>query len=148
MLAEALAALAAAAGTALVSAMVTDGWESVKCRFARLFGRGDPQAISDAAAQLEASRDLVAGQSGPELQQTRAEQEIVWRTRLADLLEDHTEVEGELRAAIADMQAQVIDSGGSVQQQVTGFGQAQQAVQGHGMQTNTFGTQGEPRSQR
>jgi hypothetical protein len=147
-LAEALAALASAGGTALVSAMVTDGWESVKERFARLLGRGDPQVVKDIAARLEASRALLAGRSGADLERTRAGQEIAWRSRLADLLEDHPEAEGLLRATVADVQAQVIGSAGRVQQQVTGFDQAQQGVQGHGVQTNTFGGQGEPRAQR
>jgi hypothetical protein len=86
MLAEALAALASAGGTALVSAMVTDGWESVKERFARLLGRGDSQVVKGVAAQLEASRALLVGQAGLDLERARAEQEIAWRTRLADLL--------------------------------------------------------------
>jgi hypothetical protein len=146
MLAEALAALASAGGTALVSAMVTDGWESVKERFARLLGRGNPQAVKDVAARLEASHALLKGQSGPALERARTEQEIAWRTRLADLLEDHPEAEDELRAAVTAVQAQVIGSAGQVQQQVTGLDQAQQAVQGHGVQTNTFGGQGEPRA--
>src|SRR5215472_1511202 len=37
-----LAALVAMAGAALVQAIVTDGWEGVRHRVARLFGRGKP----------------------------------------------------------------------------------------------------------
>ena len=44
---------------------------------------------------------------------------------------------------VAEVQAQVIGSAGSVRQQVSGFDQAQQAVQGHGVQHNVFGGQGE-----
>ena len=95
MLGEALAALASAGGTALVSAMVADGWESVRERFARLLGRGDTRLAQDAAKRLEASRTVLAGRAGPELERARAEQEVAWRTRLADLLEDYPEVEGE-----------------------------------------------------
>ena len=61
MLVEALAALAAAGGNALVSAMVTDGWEGVRVRFARLLGRGDPKATDDAAARLEGSHAVLVG---------------------------------------------------------------------------------------
>jgi hypothetical protein len=148
MLGEALAALASAGATALVSAMVTDGWESVRGRFARLLGRGDARLVQDAVKRLEASRALLAGQAGPELERGRAEQEVAWRIRLADLLEDHPEVEGELRAAVANVQAHVVGSAGRVQQWVTGEGQAQQAVQGHGVQANIFGGHGEPGSDR
>jgi hypothetical protein len=148
MLVEALAALAGAGGNALVSAMVTDGWEGVKGRFARLLGRGNPTATSEVAARLEDSRAVLAGRSGAELERVQAEQEIAWRTRLADLLESHPEAEDELRAVVAEVQAQVIGSKVRVDQQVAGFDQAQQAVLGQGVQTNTFGGQGEPGARR
>ena len=37
-------ALAAVAAAALVQIMVTDGWEGVRHKVARLFGRGEPDA--------------------------------------------------------------------------------------------------------
>jgi len=146
MLVVALAALAAAGGNALVSAMVTDGWEGVRARFARLLGRGDPKATDEAAARLEDSRAVLAGQSGADLERAQAELEIAWRTRLADLLESHPEVEDELRAVVAE--AQVVGSAVHVEQHVTGSDQAQQAVLGQGVQTNTFGGQGDPSTGR
>jgi hypothetical protein len=144
MLTEALAALASTGGTALVTAMVTDGWEGVKARFARLLGRGDPKETEAAAARLEQSRAVLAGSPGPGLERARAEQEIAWRTRLADWLEQHPGAEGDLRALVAEVQAQVAGSAGPVQQHATASGQAQQAVQGHGIQNVTFGGQREP----
>src|SRR5690349_2345004 len=143
MVVEALAVLAATAGTALVNAMVTDGWQGIRKRFARLLGRGNDQEVEAAAARLEKSRGMLSGLSGADLERAQAEQAVVWRTRLSDLLEDHPEVQGELRSLVAEVQAQVIGSAGSVRQQVTGFDQAQQAVQGHGVQHNVFGGQGE-----
>lgn len=148
MLVEALAALAATGGNALVSAMVTDGWEGVRSRFARLLGRGDPKATDEAAARLEDSRAVLAGRSGTDLERAQTEQEIAWRTRLADLLESHPEAEDELRSVVAEAQAQVIGSAVHVEQHVTGSDQAQQAVLGQGVQTNTFGGQGESRTRR
>lgn len=139
MVLEALGALAAAGGTALVNAMVADGWEGVRGRFARLLGRGAKKEIEGAAARLEKSREMLAGLSGADLQKAQADQAAAWRTRLGDLLEAHPEVEGELRDLVAGMQAQVTGSAGSVAQQVAGFDHAQQAVQGHGVQRNTFG---------
>ena len=143
MVVEALAALAAAGGTALVNAMVADGWRGVRQRFVRLFGRGNDKEAEAAAARLEKSHVMLAGLSGADLERAQAEQAVVWGTRLSDLLEDHPEVEGELRSLISEVQAQVVGSAGSVRQQVAGFDQAQQAVQGHGVQHNVFGDRGE-----
>jgi hypothetical protein len=144
MLTEALTALASAGGTALVTAMVTDSWEGAKARFARLFGRGDGSRAEAAAGRLEQSRAALARLSGPDLERARTEQEIVWRTRLGDLLEHDPAAEEELRALVAEVQAQVAGSAGPVEQHVAAFGQAQQAVQGHGVQNVTFGGQGGP----
>lgn len=139
MLAEALTALASTGATALVTAMVTDGWEATRTRFARLLGRGDDRQTKAVAERLERSRAALAAVPGPDLERAQAEQEIAWRTRLSDLLEQEPAAEGELRALITDIQAQVSRSAGSVEQHVAAFDQAQQAVQGHGVQNVTFG---------
>jgi hypothetical protein len=144
MLAEALAALASTGSTALVTAMVTDGWEGVRSRFARLLGRGNAKETEAAAARLEQSRAGLAGLAGPGLERAQGEQEIAWRTRLADLLERDPGAAGELRALVAEVQAQVAGSAGRVEQHAAAFDQAQQAVQGHGVQNITFGGQGGP----
>jgi hypothetical protein len=143
VLAEALASLASMAGSALVSAMVTDGWEGVRARLVRVLGRGDRAAEERAAAQLEQSRAALAV-SGAAVEQVRAEQEIVWRTRLADLLERDPGAEQELRAVVSDLQALVTTSAGRVEQHVVASGQAQVAVQGQGVQNVSFGGQDGP----
>jgi hypothetical protein len=144
---EALTALAAAGGSSLVSAMVTDQWATVKAKFARLLGQGNTGQVAVAEERLERSRTALAGLSQEkELEPVAVEQAAVWRVRLADLLEDEPTAAEELRDLVEQMQAL---RGGllpswSVQQHMIGFGQAQQAVQGHGIQINTFGDQGEP----
>ncbi len=138
MLAEALAALTSTGATALVTAMVTDGWEGTRARFARLLGRGDDKQTDAAGERLDHSHAVLAAVSGPDLRQAQAEQEIVWRTRLSDLLEQEPGAEPELRALISEIQAQVIGSAGRVEQHATASGHAQQAVQGHGVQNVTF----------
>ena len=143
MVVAAVAVLAAAGGTALVNAMVTDGWEGVRKKFARLLGRGDAKETEAAAVRLEKSQEILSGLSGADLEKAQAEQAIAWRTRLSDLLESHPDAEDELQRLVAEVQAQVIGSTGPVTQQVAGFDQAQQAVQGHGVQKNVFGGQGE-----
>jgi hypothetical protein len=144
MLTEALTALASTGGTALVTAMVTDSWEGVKARFARLFGQGDAGQAEMAAGRLEQSRAELASLSGGDLERARSQQEIAWRTRLGDLLEQDPSVERELQILVADVQAQVTGSVGRVEQHAAAFDQAQQAVQGHGVQNVTFGGQGGP----
>lgn len=66
----------------------------------RLLGRGEAKRAEAAAAQLEQSRAALAAVSGPGLDQARSEQEIVWRTRLEDLLEQEPGAEGELRVLV------------------------------------------------
>jgi hypothetical protein len=144
MLTEALSALASAGGTALVTAMVTDGWEGAKTRFARLLGRGDAVRAEAAAGRLEQSRAALAQVQGHDLERVRAEQAVVWRTRLEDLLEQDPGAERELRALVVQVQAQKAGSVGPVEQHVAAFDQAQVGVQGHGVQNVTFGGQGGP----
>ena len=93
----ALALLAATGGTALVNAMVTDGWEGVRKKFARLLGRGDEKETEAAAVRLEKSHASLSGLSGADLERAQAEQAIAWRTRLGDLLESHPDAQDELR---------------------------------------------------
>lgn len=133
--------LAAAGGSALVTAMVTDGWETVKAGFARVLGRGDAGRSAVAAQRLERSQEVVAGLSGAELERAMAEQQAVWEARLADLLEEHPDAATELEELVAQWGGGPL--AGRVQQVVTGSGHAQQAVQGQGVQSNQFGGQGD-----
>jgi hypothetical protein len=142
MLAEALMALAATGGNAVVTAMATDTWEGVRHRIAKLFGRGDKGETDAALEKLEQSRTaLNAAPAGPEQDRARMQQEIVWQTRLTDLLERHPDAEHELRGIVSEIQAASV-SAGEVRQTVIAHDQAQVAVQGHGTQTNTFGGSG------
>lgn len=141
MLAEALTALASTGGTALVTAMATDGWESVRARFARLLGHGNTGAVQAAEERLEQSRLALEAASGAELERIRTEQEIVWRTRLEDLLEHDPGLAESLKSLVAEVQAGPGGSTVQVQQNTLGYDHAQQAVLGHGVQNVTFGDQ-------
>jgi hypothetical protein len=90
-------------------------------------------------ARLDQSRAALAGLSGPDLERAQAEQEVIWRTRLGELLELDPAVEPAVRALVAEVRAQVAGSAGRVEQHGFAFDQAQQAVQGHGVQNVTFG---------
>jgi len=141
VLPEALAAVATAGGTAVVQAMAEDGWQTAKAGLARVFGRGDPGRGVAAEERLERSRAQLASVGERELEEARAAQAGVWQARLADLLEEHPEVEGELRAWVSDVQVQSVTavSTGWVEQSVVGLDQSRQAVLGHGVQNVTFG---------
>lgn len=102
MLGEAVAALA---GSAVVTAATTDGWEAVKQRFARLLGRGDADREQLAAGRLEETRKLLAGAADADLEPARAAQAERWTVRLADLLDENPGAEDELRVLVAEVQA-------------------------------------------
>jgi hypothetical protein len=141
MIEIALAALAATGGSALVSAMVTDAWEGFRGKVAKLFGRGDAKETEAALAQLDQSRKALADAAGPELDRAKMEQEIVWRTRLTDLLTRHPDAEKELSGLVSEIQAQTIGTAGHIEQHAIAKDNAQQAVQGQGVQNVTFGGQ-------
>ncbi|MFF4617716.1 hypothetical protein [Nonomuraea jabiensis] len=119
--------------------MSTDAWSTAKQGFARLLGRGSPNREAAIEQRLERSRQHLAGLTSAALEQARANQEAAWPLRLSDLLEDDPAAEAGLRALVAALGTQAPASSGEVRQQVLGFDQAQQAVQGHGTQNVTFG---------
>ncbi|GHE32617.1 hypothetical protein GCM10017673_39300 [Streptosporangium violaceochromogenes] len=141
MLSEALTALAGAAGAGLVTAMATDAWTEVKTRFGRLLGRGDSEQQARQETRLERSRQELTSAAADQAEQVKAAQEAAWRTRFADLLEEEPEREPQLRAVL-DFIAQHVPAAasGAVQVNAQAYGHAQQAVQGQGVQTNTFGS--------
>ncbi|MDH2391924.1 hypothetical protein QCN29_24720 [Streptomyces sp. HNM0663] len=108
MLPEALTALAAAGGAAVVQAAGSDAWEGLRDRLARWFGRGDAERERGELERLEGSAaDLAAAGSGT-AEQVRARQEAVWQTRIETLLEglgdeeQRTEAAAELRQLLEE----------------------------------------------
>ena len=99
MLSEAMTALAAAGGTAVVQAAGTDAWTGVRQQVARWFGRGNPQReqaelerLDQTAGELEAARPA-------EVERIRIRQEAAWQGRIEALLESLEDIE---RARIVD----------------------------------------------
>jgi hypothetical protein len=99
MLSEAMTALAAAGGTAVVQAAGTDAWTGIRQQVARWFGRGDPQReqvqlerLDQTAAELEAARPA-------EAERVRIRQEAAWQGRIDALLESLEDFE---RARVVD----------------------------------------------
>jgi hypothetical protein len=106
-LAEALVALAALTGNTVVTAAVTDAWESARKGVARLLGRGDPGKTRLAEERLAETRDRLTQATGEDVEQTRAALEAQWVTRVRDLLEEDPGVEAELSALVQEIRAQL-----------------------------------------
>jgi hypothetical protein len=141
VLGEALAALASMGSTALVTAMVTDAWEDVRASFARWLGRGDKAKVAAASARLDRSRNELVATPKAALERTQAEAVVAWRARFEDLLEADPEAADELRKIIVELSAHDIGTHSRVDQHVVVRDGAQAAVQGQGVQYNSFGGQ-------
>ncbi|MFP8884992.1 hypothetical protein [Streptomyces mangrovi] len=105
MLEQALAALAAAGGTAVVQAAGTEAWTAVREAVAGWFGRGDERRERAELERLDrTAAELEPGEvQGPEpgaagSERARVRQEAAWQARFENLLES---VDGDERARLA-----------------------------------------------
>jgi hypothetical protein len=149
VLTETLLALATAASTHLVTAMTADGWTQLKEQVARLLGRGDPDEERRHLDRLDRSRSELAGAGtdvdpDQDVGQAAERERAAWQARFQDLLEETPDAETRLRALVDLLGATGAATAGAVQVNATASGQAQQAVLGQGVQTNTFGARPVP----
>jgi len=93
--------LASMAGTALVQAMETDNWESVRPKVARLFRRGQRNPAIE--RRLDETRHQLDSASPAVAEQVKADVAGQWRTRFADLLAEHSDAWAELRALVDEL---------------------------------------------
>jgi hypothetical protein len=101
-------ALAQWAGQTVAAAAVTDVWEAVRGRFARLLGRGDARKAEVAERWLAQTREqLTATVSWKDLEQLQGGQAERWAGRFADLLDEEPAIETELRALVEQVAAQL-----------------------------------------
>ena len=108
-----LVALAQFAGQTVVAAAITDAWEMVRGRFARLLGRGDTRKTEVAEHWLAQTREqLTTAAPGADLEQVREAAAARWTGRFADLLDEDSSLEAELRALVEEVAAQL--PGGAV----------------------------------
>jgi hypothetical protein len=115
MLEQALTALAAAGGAAVVEAAGTDAWGGLRQAVARWFGGGDPQReraegerLDQTAGELATAEAAeAAGAAGAvEGERVRIRQEAAWRARIEAFLEglddtERSQAAEELRALLA-----------------------------------------------
>ncbi|WP_367134652.1 MULTISPECIES: hypothetical protein [Streptomyces] len=100
MLSEALAAVAAAGGTAVVRSAGTDAWTGLRQRVARWFGRDDEARERAELERLDRTAvALKAAAASGELVRIRDRQEAVWQDRFETVLEG---LPAEQRAGVAE----------------------------------------------
>jgi len=104
---DVLMTLAQFAGQTVAQAAITDVWEAVRGRFARLLGRGDARKTQVAEQWLTQTRQQLTAAAGSGLGQAREAQAERWAGRFADLLDEDPGVEAELRALVEEVAAQL-----------------------------------------
>ena len=107
MLTEALTALAAAGGTAVVQAAGKDAWAGFRGRVAKWFARGDAGREQVALERLDRTAAALETVGPDEVERVRAVQEASWQTSFEILLEgldgeEQQQAVEELRDLLAD----------------------------------------------
>ena len=97
MAADWITSLAATGGNALLAAAATDAWQTARDGVVRLFGCGGRRRRDLAAKWLDEDAAAVARTDPTERDQVRQQLIPAWQIRLADLLREYPDVEGELR---------------------------------------------------
>ncbi|MFI0718594.1 hypothetical protein [Streptomyces sp. NPDC021224] len=110
MLEQALAALAASGGAAVVTAAGTDAWTQLRTRMAGWFGRGSERRERATLERLDTTAAELEAAPGTELAAVRERAGVVWTNRIRDLLEDldtdeQTTAATELRTLLAELPA-------------------------------------------
>ncbi|MBQ0855558.1 hypothetical protein J8N05_46185 [Streptomyces sp. BH-SS-21] len=85
MLPEVFVALAASGGTAVVQAAGTEAWDQLSARVAQWLGRGHTVAENAELERLNGTAGELRSANGSA--QMRADQESLWRDRIANVLE-------------------------------------------------------------
>lgn len=111
MLDQALTALAAAGGTAVVQAAGTDVWTGLRRAVAGWFGRGDAEREQAELERLDQTAGELRSASADQAERLRIRAEAAWQARIEALLENLSEVERtsaaeELRALLAEQTTQ------------------------------------------
>lgn len=100
-------ALAQFAGQTVAAAAITDVWESVRGRFARLLGRGDARRTQVADEWLAQTREQLAAAGPGAVERVQQGQVERWAVRFADLVDEDPGVEAELRALVEQVASQL-----------------------------------------
>ena len=112
MLTEALTALAAAGGTAVVQAAGTDAWTGFRSRVAKWFARQDAEREQAALERLDRTGAALEAAGPSEVERVRAAQQASWQTLFEVLLEGlDGEEQREAVDGLRDLLVSVADGG-------------------------------------
>jgi hypothetical protein len=111
-------ALAALAANTIVATAVTDAFEGLRAKVARVFGRDKPDP--GVQRRLDATRQELTAAVPGALESAKATQARQWETRFADMLADHPEAAAELQALLAEFKALSPDMDGSITNTISG----------------------------
>jgi hypothetical protein len=104
---DVLLALAQFAGQTVAAAAITDVWESVRARFAKLLGRGDARRTEVAEGWLAQTHDQLAAAGPGSVEQARQASAERWALRFSDLLDEDPSLAAELRALVEEVAARL-----------------------------------------
>jgi hypothetical protein len=111
-------ALAALAANTIVATAVTDAFEGLRAKVARIFGRDEPDP--GIHRRLDATRQQLASVAPGASESAQVTQTRQWQTRLTDLLADHPEAAAELQTLLAEFEALSPGTGGNVTNTISG----------------------------
>jgi hypothetical protein len=111
VLAEALTALAAAGGTAVVQAAGTDAWAGFRSRVAKWFARENTGREQVALEHLDRTTAALEAAGPDEVEQVRADQQASWQKSFEILLES---LDGEEQQRAADNLRDLLAGGQAV----------------------------------
>ena len=112
--------LASLAANTVVAAAVTDTFEGVRDRIARLFGRDKPDPATE--RRLEATRAELSKVTGTDASSVEVAQQVQWRVRFSDLCETYPEAAEELTQLVAELRTQ-LPARGNVTNVISGSAQ-------------------------
>jgi hypothetical protein len=104
---EVLVSLAQFAGQAVAAAAISDAWESVRGRFARLLGRGEARRTEVAEGWLAQTREQLAAAGPGTVEQVRAAAAERWASRFSDLRDEDPSIEAQLRTLVEKVAARL-----------------------------------------
>jgi len=130
--------LAALAANTVVAAAVTDAFEGLRAKVARVFGRDKPDTGIE--RRLDATRQRLSAAEGDH-QSARAALISQWETRFTDLLADHPNAAEELRSLLAEFRATAPGAVGNVTNTVSGTVRNGPVLMGRDFGDITIGSQ-------
>ncbi|QDQ10941.1 hypothetical protein [Streptomyces spectabilis] len=126
-----LAALAGAGATALVQAMVGDGWAAARGRVVAFLGRRRGAEEGRVVSELDELRDeLLAARDAGDTE-AEADARAEWRSRMRRALRADPDAAAELRQLLDELDRDGGDRGGVVHNTISGGVQRGNVIQAH-----------------